>query len=110
VAYGPTRKGAGQRRQRVQLQSPTTTLDTTRARVTTWTTYGSCAGAIDQAPMVKSEQQNAMIYLVTIPYRTDVLQGHRVLAPGLTLKVIADPEDPQFRHRELILHCAKVTQ
>ena len=109
MPFGPTRKGAGQRRQRVQLQSPTEVLDALRGRTITWTTYGSCAAAIDQQPMVKSEQQASMIYLVTIPYRTGVLKGHRVLAPGLTVKVIADPEDPQFKHRELVLHCAKVT-
>lgn len=104
---GPTRKGAGGRRQRIQLQSPTTIVDSLKGRSITWTTYASASASVEPQPFVVSEQQATMLYLVTMPYRSTTAIGHRVLASGgLRLKVL-EVNDPELRHRDTILHCAR---
>jgi head-tail adaptor len=107
----PVRKGAGQRRLRVELQHGVAVIDAIGGRTETWSTYGHDWAAIDDVPLKFDDTQASIGFAVTIPYRTDVetkqLAGtqQRVVAGNRTLKVLA-VINPEHRDRELVLQCA----
>jgi SPP1 family predicted phage head-tail adaptor len=103
-----TRKGAGQLRHRVQLQSATVVTDSQGGRSQTWATYATVWGAVDPVPVVVSEEQSVVLFIVSIRYRSDVVKQQRVIAEGMTLKIL-ELVNPEQRNRDLVLHCASVT-
>jgi head-tail adaptor len=107
---GPTRKGAGERRHRVELQTAITVTDAMKGRSQQWMTYAAEYGAIDATPFVVSETQATVQYTVTIPYRSDWrdLKGRRVVVDGLTLKVLAAVK-PKLVNHQLALYCGEVS-
>lgn len=109
MGFGPTRKGAGDRRHRVELQTATTTTDALRGRTNTWTTYETYWGAVDVQPFVVSEQGATALYLVTVPYDSRIdTQQRAVVNETLRLKVLL-VVNAELRNRDLILHCAQAT-
>lgn len=115
MPVGVTRKGAGQRIHKCQLQSATVTKDALRGRTNVWTTYATTLAAVDVTPFVVTEQSATLLYLVTIPYdeRVDVQQRALItLINGdeLRLKVLA-VVNPELRasRTDMVLHCAEAT-
>ena len=111
---GPTRIGAGQRRHLAALQEATITTDALGGRgPTAWTEFAQAYVAVNEQPFFKDEQDAAITYLVTLPYRADVVENHaakvmqRVDVPGFkTLRVVL-VQNPEARNRDLILHCVE---
>ena len=109
----PIRKRAGQRKHHITLQEGTTVEDTLGGESTTqWSAFGQDAAAIDEIPFIVSESEAAILYNVTIKYRSDVVSKFadqiaiRVVSAAQTMKVL-QLENPEQRNIELILHCAK---
>jgi hypothetical protein len=108
----PTRKSTGERRHLAEFQSATLVLDELRGRISDWETYASYWVAVDAYPYVISEQNAAVIYVVTAPFDTQIKVQHRVLidtgTSTLRLKVIA-LVNPNLISHQIQLHCAEAT-
>jgi SPP1 family predicted phage head-tail adaptor len=108
MPIGPTRKGAGQLRHRVELQSATVVTDALGGRTQTWSAYATTWAAIDQQPMVQGTEDPQLLTLITIRYRTGVEHKQRVVeADGTTYAVIA-VQNPEKLNRDLVLHCMEI--
>lgn len=103
MPFGPTRKGAGQLRHRLALQSATVVTDALGGRTQTWGTYATVWGAIDPQPFVQGSENPELLTLITVRYRDGVEPKQRVVANGKTYAVIA-VQNPEERNRDLILH------
>lgn len=101
-------RSIGDRRKRVTLSSSTVTEDEMGGKSETWADYGKVWGAVNAQPFVLNEQQASVLYIVEIPYRSDVATGHRVTIGALVLKVLA-VVNPELMNRALQLHCGEVT-
>lgn len=108
MPFAVTRKAAGDRRHRVELQSATATTDSLRGRTNIWTAYATVWGALDMQPFVVSETTATILYQVTVLYDSRVRVQHRAVIGTLRLKVLA-VVNPEKRNRDLILHCAEAT-
>lgn len=102
----------GRLRHRVQLQAATLTPTSTGVRSEAWTTYGTVWAQI--APEVSREGGTrdqispSTSHTVTLRYRDDVENGHRVLYRGRVFRVegIINEEE---RQRFLRLACVEET-
>lgn len=110
----PLRRGAGQRRQRVDLQKGVPVTDETGGASETWPVFGQDWAAIEPVPFVVDETKAAVLFTVAIRYRQDLVDLDdigtqiRVVGAGKTLKMLA-LVNPEERNRDLILHCGRVT-
>ena len=104
VSYAPI----GERNRRVTLSSSTVTTDAMGGRSETWSDYGKAWAKVAAQPFVVSETEASVLYIIEIPYREDVAEGHRVTVQGMTLKVLA-VVNPELRNKALQLHCSTVT-
>jgi head-tail adaptor len=114
---GPIRKGAGQRRHTVALQSATTTIDALGGTSQTWATYATVQAAIEPQPFVTGVDNAEVITLITIPYHATMAAEQRVVhgicscgqtaTTATTYKVLASI-DTELKRRALTLHCAEV--
>jgi head-tail adaptor len=103
----PFEKGAGDRRHPVDLQSPIESIDVMGGNaIPTWDTYASDFCAVEEISKVVNETEATLFYDLTIPYRSEVENGHQVVVLGKTLKILL-VENPRGLNRELILHCAE---
>lgn len=107
MPIGPTRKGAGQLRHRVQLQSAVVVTDSLGGRTQTWGTYATVWGAIDEQPFVQGNENPELNTLISIRFREGVQAKQRAIAKGNTYAVIA-VQNPEQRDRDLILHCMEI--
>jgi hypothetical protein len=114
----PTRKSAGERRHRADVQEAITVTDALRGRTEAWVTFCGTRAAVEPMPFVVSDTNAVVLYLVTVPFDATTAAivtkhrakvGLRVVAAGLTLKVIAIV-NPEQRDRELQLHCGEATR
>jgi len=109
----PVRKGAGQRRRKVQLQRGVAVVDAIGGRSQTWPSFGTEWAAVEPIPFVVSEVQATVMYTVTMRYRADVVENdlagmqQRVVDEdaGITLKILT-VVNPELRNRDLVLSCA----
>lgn len=107
MAFGPTRKGAGQRRHRAELQRATIVTDALKGRSETWSTYATVWAAKEETPQVVTDEKATVQFVVTMLYRDDVAVQERVLIDGKTLKILA-VTNPDGIHRDSVLYCAEV--
>lgn len=80
-----THRRAGERRQRVALQSITARVASGDGYTDTWTTYATVWAAVRPAPVSGTERQVAntlqvpITHVVELDYRSDLETKHRVL-------------------------------
>jgi SPP1 family predicted phage head-tail adaptor len=107
MPLGPIRKGAGQLRKRVALQSAALVVDALGGRTQVWTTYATVWAAVEPQPFVVGSQKAEVLTVITIRYRPDVAAEQQVVSEGKTYTVLV-VIDNENRHRDLVLHCAEV--
>lgn len=107
MPVGPIRKGAGELRKRIELQSSTVTTDALGGRTETWATYATVWGAVEPQPGIVGKDKAEVITIMVIRYRSGVLAEQRAVSEGVTYTILA-VIDPALRHRELNLHCVEI--
>ena len=103
----PTYKTIGERTHEAVLQVATEVTDELGGRSQVWNAYATEFVAMTPQPIVVSEQEATVLFIVEMPYRSDVALQHRVIVSNKVLKVIAIV-DPEMRHRSLQAYCAEV--
>ena len=110
----PVRKRSGQRRIRVTLLASGVTRDGMGGRAAgEFTEFGRDDAAIDEVPFIINSAEHGMLFVATLPYRSDVVTKFetekkriQVQGDGKTLNVL-EIENPERRNVELLLHCAQ---
>lgn len=75
-----------------------------------WTDFGRWWAKVLTVPIIANDTEAVILYQAEGPYRRDLVTkfksgvGVRILADGLTLKVI-QLENNQLRNRTLLAHC-----
>ena len=98
-------------RERVAIQSSSTTTDAQLGRPKTWTVLDTVAAKVDSAGDASEGQQVGGItasakHIVTIRYRSDVTAKMRLRWRGMTLQIHSVVVDP--RRAWLTLQCGEV--
>lgn len=99
-------RSSGDRSKRVTLSSATTVTDGLGGRTETWSDYGKAWGSVTAQADIKSESESTVLYVIEIPYRSDVTKGHRASVGGKTLKVL-EVVNPEMRNKAVQLHCGE---
>jgi hypothetical protein len=110
----PVRKRPGQRRIRVTLLESGVTRDAIGGRTAgVFTSFGTDDAAIDEVPFIVHSAEHGMLFVVTLPYRSDVVTKFetenkriQIQGDGKTLMLL-ELENPERRNVELLLHCSK---
>jgi hypothetical protein len=78
-----------------------------------FTSFGTDDAAIDELPFIVNSAEHGMIYVVTLPFRSDVVTKFevekkrvQVQGDGKTLMVL-ELVNPERRNIDLVLHCSQ---
>jgi len=105
---------AGQLRNQISIQSPSTSQTSTGAPTTSWTTFFTCMAAIRTASSREAYQASQFTALVshaiTIrwPGASVSIQGGQQVLFGPRIFKLQTVENVQERNRVLILHCLEI--
>jgi SPP1 family predicted phage head-tail adaptor len=93
----------------VVIEAPTFTDNNRGGRTEVWNKIGDAYAEMiplrgDEALRLSIEQAT-QLWKVTIRYRTDIDRKHRLNWGGRILDIMAGPEDPDGRGRDLVMTC-----